>query len=1037
MPDGSICCFCQTTEKDEALYGKFYKYQDIITHYFCLLLASKILQRGSDEDGILGFLPNDIVNEVKRGKNLSCVFCGKRGATIGCYAPKCKVHFHLPCGRKQDTFHQFFGEFKSFCPKHRIRQKINRQVVKAMSGRKAVNCVICLEPVSAKPAPNTLWAPCCSKEAWFHRLCVQRLALSAGYFFKCPLCNNTKQFVEAMRTYGIWVPEQDASWEAEPERYSSLLERHNSCDAKSCRCRQGRTFHLDNTRWEIKLCVDCGSQGMHVQCGNLRVNDDWVCPICSSVTVQKENLAQTNKGNQDRRIGQNSSRRTSRRDQHVIRRISTRQSEAPVEPEDGEDEDVDVVGNKNEEEGKIPRNEEQLGGLLENTPDDHTPQTPLPSVSISKEKGKSRSGLRSSKRRGRPRKSSQSPTDTVTHHKEAPSNATSIAKEKRNFEIIDIDDNSDGGDDDDVQILFTPNVKFIKTNEGVSVPVVTVPASGPSWDSGVVASGEPCQPSLSSSPTLVDVEEDVQSVEKCQPSTSQSCDSLDQHLESVNQVIISGEPPISDEEIEILEDTNQQPCVSILREKLMEASTQTCVGEISDSSDANEEILFIDVGHTTEVPASSPSPLRKKSLSKFYSQHSNNVTDQSVVSQTVPGHSSFLSGNTSVAAGNTEKFGGAQFHMVPSHFDKGQNSTMIDDNSPSIIPVSRNVSGLVPSSWLDAPSSSVAIRTSTSSQVGGESVVGSSRSLLSGNSNVTVVHSTFALPPSLLPAGTRAVVSSSIPILQTNTLPSQEPEISYVPQATQSLNSFYDSRVISSAKHASVLNNAMSAPAANENTSGLHANVITQVSHNRPQNGLLVDSAPSQGQVCFPVPGHGGSDDWSYSVQVIPGSGLGGQGNVHVTRRGADDLPEVILERNPGPVPYRSSLWSQLSNVSGLMTQTDVTKTGSYNAPIANCESPQLMSGSRERKQKLIERHDLNQCFSASNPHSATEHGEKMFSVPGRDNRLSAPVMVAIPSDIMPPVVTPIGDTSNNIYIMVNRLPNLMAMNSSQSSFQN
>jgi len=34
------------------------------------------------------------------------------------------------------------------------------------------------------------------------------MALNAGYFFKCPLCNAGQEFVEAMREQGIFVPEQ-------------------------------------------------------------------------------------------------------------------------------------------------------------------------------------------------------------------------------------------------------------------------------------------------------------------------------------------------------------------------------------------------------------------------------------------------------------------------------------------------------------------------------------------------------------------------------------------------------------------------------------------------------------------------------------------------------------------------------------------------------------------------------------------------------------------------------------------------------------
>ena len=52
-----------------------------------------------------------------------------------------------------------------------------------------------------------------------------RLACTAGYFFKCPLCNCKDGFEEEMKKFGVFVPEQDASWETEPSAYSGLLER--------------------------------------------------------------------------------------------------------------------------------------------------------------------------------------------------------------------------------------------------------------------------------------------------------------------------------------------------------------------------------------------------------------------------------------------------------------------------------------------------------------------------------------------------------------------------------------------------------------------------------------------------------------------------------------------------------------------------------------------------------------------------------------------------------------------------------------------
>lgn len=54
--------------------------------------------------------------------------------------------------------------------------------------------------------PTALWAPCCKHNAWFHQKCVQEMALNAGYFFKCPLCNNIDKFNKRMCELGIYIP---------------------------------------------------------------------------------------------------------------------------------------------------------------------------------------------------------------------------------------------------------------------------------------------------------------------------------------------------------------------------------------------------------------------------------------------------------------------------------------------------------------------------------------------------------------------------------------------------------------------------------------------------------------------------------------------------------------------------------------------------------------------------------------------------------------------------------------------------------------
>ncbi|XP_023706470.1 uncharacterized protein LOC111863895 isoform X2 [Cryptotermes secundus] len=289
MERRKICIFCNLDEENELLYGKIYNLDnDIVTHYYCLLLSSNMEQNGGDNDGILGFLREDILKEYRRGRRLTCWYCKRSGATLGCCASRCKKVFHLPCGRRSGSLHQFFGQFKSFCSVHRPVQKIDPRVLMEVKSREAT-CAICYDSIQPTSCPSTLWAPCCRINAWFHRDCVQKLAISAGYFFKCPLCNNKSTFQKAMLDFGIYIPEQDASWELVPNAFQELLHRHNRCDAKQCLCPKGRVHEMTGTRWELVLCKYCGSQGIHIGCGLLKwVNPEWVCDECNTMLEQAQ-----------------------------------------------------------------------------------------------------------------------------------------------------------------------------------------------------------------------------------------------------------------------------------------------------------------------------------------------------------------------------------------------------------------------------------------------------------------------------------------------------------------------------------------------------------------------------------------------------------------------------------------------------------------------------------------------------------------------------------------------------------------------------
>jgi hypothetical protein len=94
--------------------------------------------------------------------------------------------------------------FRSFCQDHRIPQIID--LFELQNATTPTLCAICKDNVKPTPSPTTLWAPCCKHNAWFHRECVQDLALSSGYFFRCPLCNNVDKFKSIMLNLGIYIP---------------------------------------------------------------------------------------------------------------------------------------------------------------------------------------------------------------------------------------------------------------------------------------------------------------------------------------------------------------------------------------------------------------------------------------------------------------------------------------------------------------------------------------------------------------------------------------------------------------------------------------------------------------------------------------------------------------------------------------------------------------------------------------------------------------------------------------------------------------
>ncbi|KAL5239438.1 hypothetical protein ACI65C_006848 [Semiaphis heraclei] len=254
------------------------------------LLLSNAVQNGTAKAGILGFLLNDIEAELTRGSRETCVYCDKKGATISCCGIKCRKVFHLPCGLRNGSMHQYFLSFKSFCQKHRVPQTID---LSELQNSTPTQCAICKYVVIPSRLSTSIWAPCCKRNSWFHRECIQNMALDPGHFFKCPLCNDVENFKSRMLTLGIYIPSRflkkvshnfTTFGEIVPKTFDELPERHPTCNAAKCiyPFQNQQIFQHESRSWELVLCYACGSNKTHRLCSFIKCFQKWYCTACQA-----------------------------------------------------------------------------------------------------------------------------------------------------------------------------------------------------------------------------------------------------------------------------------------------------------------------------------------------------------------------------------------------------------------------------------------------------------------------------------------------------------------------------------------------------------------------------------------------------------------------------------------------------------------------------------------------------------------------------------------------------------------------------------
>eukprot|EP00111_Clytia_hemisphaerica_P018599 TCONS_00054997-protein len=274
----SECCFCHQGLNEEC--GLFFNDVEakIAAHQFCLFFSSGLPQLGEDTEGFDGFLYKDIIKEAQRANKILCKFCQQPGASVGCSLKTCRTSYHYLCGWKQGLQFVFHDCFDSFCKAHCSKQDLSALKDKTQEHL----CPLCLEDVT-RHVNKIIKTPCC-KNMFVHRECVQTQANNAGYFFRCPTCNNQELFQKEMSTFGVYIPQRDAAWEKN-NAFGDLLESYDKCDSAECRCPFGKSHIEDEGDWDLLRCYHCGQSGVHRACLGADVTPEYefVCRDCNDV----------------------------------------------------------------------------------------------------------------------------------------------------------------------------------------------------------------------------------------------------------------------------------------------------------------------------------------------------------------------------------------------------------------------------------------------------------------------------------------------------------------------------------------------------------------------------------------------------------------------------------------------------------------------------------------------------------------------------------------------------------------------------------
>ncbi|NXI64599.1 G2E3 ligase, partial [Anseranas semipalmata] len=156
------CMLCRRADADLDICGYIHETNGVCAHAFCMLFANGLSRQGNIQEGIAGFLLEDVRHAIMQADQKRCFVCGERGAAITCTETGCERSFHLPCASEGECVTQYSRQHRAFCWEHRPQQAVQA------SPEQDTNCVICLDPVGDDKSYHTMVCPSCT-HAWFHR----------------------------------------------------------------------------------------------------------------------------------------------------------------------------------------------------------------------------------------------------------------------------------------------------------------------------------------------------------------------------------------------------------------------------------------------------------------------------------------------------------------------------------------------------------------------------------------------------------------------------------------------------------------------------------------------------------------------------------------------------------------------------------------------------------------------------------------------------------------------------------------------------